>query len=141
MDTKTLGRLGEDAAARYLEAHGFHVTARNLHIGHAEIDLIAENDGFLLFVEVKTRRQVPGFSGVYGVPAAAVGPKKQAILTAAAENYLREHESTKTPRIDVIEVYADPNAGGFRTLEVRHIENAVRKTGKFSRSSSRYRKD
>ena len=137
-DASTLGRLGEDTAARYLESLGFRITARNLHIGHAEIDLLAENEFWLLFVEVKTRRQIPGHAGVYGTPAEAVNAKKQSLLLAAAETYLAGHECTKSPRIDVIEVYADPDSTAYRVLDLRHYENAVRKTGKFSRKYSKY---
>ncbi len=138
MDAKTLGKLGEDTAARYLEAHGYVLLGRNLHIGHAEIDLVAENEGFIVFVEVKTRRLVPGYGGRYGTPADAVNAKKQAVLTSAAETYLREHGSEKFFRIDVIEVYADPNTAAYRVLDLRHFENAVRKTGKFSRKNTSF---
>lgn len=140
MDTQTLGRLGEETAARFLESRGFRVIERNLHIGHAEIDIVAENDVYLLFVEVKTRRQIPGHAGMYGTPAKAVDSKKQSLLLKAAETYLTEHESMKFPRIDVIEVYANPDCTAYRVLDVRHFENAVRKTGKFSRKYSRYEK-
>lgn len=140
MDTQTLGRLGEDTAARYLESHGFRVIERNLHIGHAEIDLVAENDVYLVFAEVKTRRQFPDRAAPFGTPAEAVDAKKQSMLVRAAETYLAEHACEKFFRIDVIEVYADPMSGVYRVLDVRHFENAVRKNGKFSRKHSRYNK-
>lgn len=140
MDTQTLGRLGEETAARFLESRGFRIIERNLHIGHAEIDIIAEDAVYLLFVEVKTRRQVPGANTPFGTPSEAVDARKQSLLLKAAETYLTEHESMKFPRIDVIEVYADPDCTAYRVLDVRHFENAVRKTGKFSRKYSRYQK-
>ena len=133
MDTQTLGKHGEDTAARYLESHGFRIVHRNLRIGHAEIDLVAENDVYLLFAEVKTRRQIPDSRSPFGTPAEAVDAKKQAVLLTAAETYLREHACGKFFRIDVIEVYADPSWSEYRVLDVRHFENAVRKNGKFSR--------
>ena len=138
MDTRTLGISGESTAAAYLETHGFHILHRNLRIGHAEIDLVAENDAFLVFAEVKTRRQIPDASAPFGTPAEAVDAKKQAVLLRAAEAYLAEHAPDKFFRIDVIEVYADPNSPAYRVLDVRHFENAVRKTGKFSRKSTKY---
>ncbi len=138
MDAKTLGKLGEDTAARYLESHGYALLDRNLRIGHAEIDLVAENAWYVVFVEVKTRRLVPGHTGQYGTPAGAVDAKKQAMLTSAAETYLREHGSEKFFRIDVIEVYADPKATAYRVLDLRHLENAVRKNGKFSRKNTSF---
>ena len=138
MDTQTLGRLGEETAAQLLTSHGYRILARNLHIGHAEIDLIAENDVYLVFAEVKTRRQTPGQASPFGTPAEAVDAKKQTMLVRAAEAYLAEHAPDKFFRIDVIEVYADPNSAEYRVLDVRHYENAVRKHGKFSRTTIKY---
>ena len=138
MDTKLLGKLGEDTAAAYLEAYGYRILHRNLHIGHAEIDLIAENDAFVVFAEVKTRRQMPGHPSPFGTPAEAVDAKKQTMLVRAAEAYLAEHAPDKFFRIDVIEVYADPHMPEYRVLDVRHYENAVRKHGKFSRKNTKY---
>ena len=62
-DKKKLGDRGEDYTARYLEKQGFHIVERNWHSRYGEIDIIAENEKYLLFVEVKTRRagsMVPG---------------------------------------------------------------------------------
>lgn len=138
MDMKLLGRLGEDTAADLLISRGFRILHRNFRIGHAEIDLVAENDGFLVFAEVKTRRQMPGHPSPFGTPAEAVDAKKQAMLIRAAEAYLAEHAPDKFFRIDVIEVYADPHTPEYRVLDVRHFENAVRKHGKFSRKNTKY---
>lgn len=138
MDTQTLGKLGEDTAAQYLESRGFRILHRNLRIGHAEIDLAAENDVYLVFAEVKTRRQKPGSPAPFGTPAEAVDARKQAMLVKAAEAYLAEHACEKFFRIDVIEIYADPNSAEYRVLDVRHFENAVRKNGKFSRKHTKY---
>ena len=134
MDTKTLGFSGESTAASYLKSHGFQILHRNFRLGHAEIDLIAENDTVLIFAEVKTRRQIPDAPAPFGTPAEAVNPRKQALLVRAAEAYLAQYGTEKFFRIDVIEVYADPFCADYRVLDVRHFENAVRKTGKFSRT-------
>ena len=138
MDIKLLGRLGEDTAADLLISRGFRILHRNFRIGHAEIDLVAENDGFLVFAEVKTRRQMPGHPSPFGTPAKAVDAKKQSVLVRAAEAYLAEHAPDKFFRIDVIEVYADPHTPEYRVLDVRHFGNAVRKHGKFSRKNTKY---
>jgi len=136
MDTQTLGRLGEETAARLLISRGYRILHRNLRIGHAEIDIAAENGGYLVFAEVKTRRQIPGSPSPFGTPAEAVDVRKQAMLVRAAEAYLAEHAPDKFFRIDVIEVYADPHSADYRVLDIRHFENAVRKNGKFSRKAS-----
>ena len=106
---QNIGRLGEDAAASYLEAQGFCVIARNVHVSHKEIDLIAENDCQMIFVEVKSRRQTPHIRSPFGRPVDAVNFKKRKNVADAAQRYLYEHPTTKLPRIDVIEVFISPN--------------------------------
>ena len=51
-----LGKWGEDCAADYLQRMGYTIVARDWKSGHRDIDIIAMNDGTLVFVEVKTRR-------------------------------------------------------------------------------------
>lgn len=133
MDKRSFGRIGEESAALYLERLGYHIIGRNVYVGHAEIDIIAENDDYIIFAEVKTRRQYPDVPSPYGTPAEAVDSKKQKLLTAAADRYILEHSSDKIPRIDVLEVYVSPASENYRVIEIRHFPNAVRKTGKFSR--------
>lgn len=133
MNKRSLGRTGEESAALYLEKHGYHIIGRNVYISRAEIDIIAEDDSYIVFAEVKTRRQYPDSSSPYGTPAEAVDAKKQKLLTAAAELYLAEHTVGKIPRIDVIEVYVSPASEEYTVLDIRHFENAVHKKGKFSR--------
>ena len=57
-----LGRAGERAAARYLELCGCHILARNARTFGGELDLVALDGGVLVFVEVKTLREKPGFA-------------------------------------------------------------------------------
>ncbi|MBR4204295.1 MAG: YraN family protein [Clostridia bacterium] len=132
MNQHELGRIGENSAALWLEERGWEILARNLRLGHDEIDILARKDGILCFAEVKTRRQIPGAPSPFGEPADAVNAKKQASLVRAAGAYLAAHPGDETPRIDVIEVYADPYSDVYRLLEIRVYENAVRRTGKFS---------
>lgn len=130
-----MGHLGEESAALYLESRGYRILGRNVYIGHREIDLIAENDTSLVFAEVKMRHAYPDAPDCYGTPADRVDSRKQQNLIAAADAYLQSYAGDKSPRIDVIEVYADPDSSVYRVLDIRHYENAVRKTGKFSRRS------
>lgn len=128
MSTKTLGNMGEESAALYLEKNGYTILARNLHIGHLEIDIIAKNDTHLVFAEVKTRRAYPGVATKYGRPADAVNSKKQTHLMNAVRQYLYAHRSEYEeliPNIDVMEVYVDPASEVYRVLEIRHFKNAV----------------
>ncbi len=100
-----IGRMGEDAVARHYEAEGYRVVARNVHMGHNEIDLIVSSETHIVFVEVKTRHGVYGARSRYGRPVDAVDKNKRARMVSAAQGYLREHPSTLQPRLDVAEVY------------------------------------
>ncbi len=135
MDKKTLGNLGENSAAEYLIRKGYHIIGRNVYIGHAEIDIIAENEHNIVFAEVKTRRQYPDKFNIFPRPADAVDEHKRACLIRAVEGYSRENKSDKSPRIDIIEVYADPASESYAVLDILHFEGAVKKIGKFSRTS------
>lgn len=122
MQRRERGNIGENIAAEYLGKKGYTVRERNFRSGHLETDIICENGTHILFVEVKSRRKLPSLAK-YGRPCAAVTPKKAQNLLACAAEYLRRHEVTKKPRIDVIEVYFEQD-GSFRG-EIKHIENAV----------------
>jgi putative endonuclease len=73
------GRLGEALAEQYLRARGARILARNLHLRHAEIDLLALHRGVLCVVEVRLRSG-PGF----GSALESVDPRKQRRLAQAA---------------------------------------------------------
>ena len=135
MKRKSLGASGEAAAALWYEARGFAVTGRNVRVGRDEIDLVAEDQTRICFVEVKTRRSLPGGDDRLGTPADAVDERKRGAMIRAAEGYLAAHPTEKAPRIDVAEVFADPGGDTFSVLGIEVHENAVKKTGKFSRKS------
>ena len=56
MDKKEIGVLGEDFTARYYEKLGYEIKEKNYHSRYGEIDVIAENEEYIVFVEVKTRK-------------------------------------------------------------------------------------
>ena len=116
--SNTLGAWGEEKAARFLTERGYTILERNFHSRYGEIDLIAEDGEFLVFVEVKLRA-----STSHGLPEETVTPKKQEKLRLTAETYLQTHETDKQPRFDVVSLYAKD---GMEThpLPVRHIKNA-----------------
>lgn len=82
-----LGRKGEDAAARFLERHGYEILERNWTCFAGEADIIARDGGYLVFVEVKTRS-----TGEYGQPSEAVGKDKRKRYRGIAACYVRDHE-------------------------------------------------
>lgn len=118
MENRLLGQWGEDRAADFLTARGYRLLARNYHSPYGEIDLIAENGDYLIFVEVKLRKNAR-----YGTPAEAVSRQKRERLRSTALLYLQEHETELQPRFDVIEIYA-PQGTNTHPLPIRQIENA-----------------
>lgn len=125
-DKKETGQLGESIAADLLLKKGYEILERNVHAGHGELDIVARQGEILVFAEVKTRHAEQGKNSPYGSPADAVDRRKQEMLVKTAEEYLKRHTELKNlyPRIDVIEVYLDPNDA---PTAVEHYENAVRK--------------
>ena len=120
--TKKLGNAGEEFAASYLESHGYQILARNFRVRSAEIDIVAETGGVIVFVEVKTRRDTR-----HGLPAEAVNLRKQKKIIEAAGVFLQDETWAECAcRFDVIEVYALGKNFG-----VRHIENAFEVASEF----------
>ena len=109
------GVYGEICAARYLRDHGFEILSANYRTRFGEIDIVAQKDGVLSFVEVKTRS-----SGMIAPPAEAVNREKQRKLSLAAAQYLQGELSDTAARFDVIEVCLD----GGKLLSVHYIPNA-----------------
>ena len=94
------GQQGERWAAAYLQAQGYRVVARNVRTPYGEIDLIAQDDRGLVFVEVKARRGRGPFR-----PEDRVDARKRRRLWAAAQHWLAEHytDADEPPwRLDVI---------------------------------------
>lgn len=116
-DTKTIGRLGEDYIAEYLSRRGYIIKERNFYKRSGEIDLIAQKNGILAFVEVKTRK-----SGSFSAPADAVTKAKQLKIIRTAASYLQEHQTDLQPRFDVAEVFFEPRV--LKPVSIRYIENA-----------------
>lgn len=115
MDKRESGIKGEDFAAEYYRKLGFEIKARNFHCRGGEIDIIAENGEYIVFVEVKNRTD-----GAFYSPKEAVDAGKQRKLTLAAMKYLSETESDKQPQFDVFEIYSNNN----RIYKFQRIENA-----------------
>ncbi len=82
-DRKALGRRGEDAAAALLLQQGFSILARNYRDRWGELDIVAQKEGVLYFVEVRARRAPD-----CGAAAESVDLRKQAQVRATAERYL-----------------------------------------------------
>ncbi|MBI4591293.1 MAG: YraN family protein [Candidatus Rokubacteria bacterium] len=114
---RSVGRRGEDEAARFLRRHGFVILDRNVRSRLGEIDLVARDGETLVFVEVKTRRESEGDS-----PQAAVTVGKQRRLGRLAQHYLKLKRLGEAPcRFDVVAITLDD---ADRTKAIRHLRAA-----------------
>ncbi|HHZ20514.1 MAG TPA: YraN family protein [Firmicutes bacterium] len=106
MDRKATGRYGEDEAVEILRRKGYLIRDRNYHTKYGELDVVAEDGTFLVFVEVKARKSSCHHTGLE-----AITRTKRMHLTKAAALYLARHRLQDRPcRFDVMAVYT--NAGG-----------------------------
>ena len=113
-----LGRRGELLAKRHLQDTGYAILEANFRTRLGEIDLVAQRDDCLVFVEVRTRR-----GGSLGTPEESMTAKKREHLIAAAHEYLQSRGLEDSQwRIDFIAVEMD---GRGRLRRVEHIVNAV----------------
>lgn len=113
---KEFGDAGEDIAADFLKQKGYKIIERNYRYGHGEIDIIAEDDNTLVFVEVKTRKNLE-----FGYPELGITKSKQKQVRKIAEAYLYEKNIIDTDcRVDVIAILNSPN----NKPQIEHIINA-----------------
>ena len=109
-----LGRRGEAIAAVHLESLGMRIVERNWRCSQGEIDLVAEDGGEIVFVEVKTRSSV-----AFGHPLEAITAEKLARLRRLASAWCSLHPSRgRAIRIDAVAVIA-PRSGA---VEIEHLE-------------------
>lgn len=114
---RAFGQLGERLALQRLQANGYRIRETNYRCAAGEIDIIAEHDDTIVFIQVKARR-----GSRMGTATEAVTPRKQQRLIALAETYAAEHTPEDALRIDDIAI--DFTADG-RLLSLNHYENAV----------------
>lgn len=113
-ESHDLGKRGEDLAAEHLKKSGYRILQRNWKFGRNEVDIIAENNKFLVFAEVKTRTD----ELLVGV-ADIVNREKQRSIILCADRYINWYNITKESRFDVIIVIFSGN-----THRIDHIEDA-----------------
>ena len=112
------GRLGERLAKGRLESNGYTILEANYRASGGEIDLIAEKDSEIVFVEVKTRRGL-----AHGSPEEAITARKQQHIIATAQEYLQATGNDERDwRIDVVAIELDRSDN---VLRIEIIENAV----------------
>ena len=117
MNSQIIGLQGEKVAAEYLSDHGYRILARNYKCRFGEIDIVALQEGYLVFVEVKLRK-----TDRYGAPREYVTYAKQKKIKTAASFFLASHPEYQLIRFDVIEILT-PN-GTNQDFTITHLENA-----------------
>lgn len=109
-----LGNAGEERAVKYLEDNGYKIRDINWSLAKFELDIVAEKDGWLIIVEVKTRS-----TETFEHPLDAITLKKIKNLVNGAHEYIRIHNWAGETRFDVISVL--PHGQDFK---IEHIEDA-----------------
>ena len=123
---KRIGDFGEQRAVSYLRRRGYTIVERNYRSGHHEIDIIARRFGVICFVEVKARTYSPDNVDIAPPPGNAVKHDKQQFTRQAARQYLFEHPTKRSPRMDVIEIWllSTPDTKKSKVYKIRHIKGA-----------------
>ena len=118
MKRRETGILGEKLAKDFLEKQGFHIWETNYRCPEGEIDIVARQGDYLVFIEVRTKRSLE-----FGSPEESITPAKMERLRNIAAHYLQDHDNLPPLwRIDVVAV--ELNQKG-KPLRIELIENAV----------------
>lgn len=113
---RLFGQEGEAEAERYLRRKGYRIVAKNLRSSLGELDLVAEDSGVLVFIEVKARRTAEFGGAIHAVDR----HKRQKLVRLAAQFLAQRHWMDRVCRFDV--VLLEPTATAALRLE--HIQNA-----------------
>lgn len=116
---RVVGKQGEDIAARFLARKGYKIIGRNVKTFVGEVDIVARKKSFIVFVEVKTRKNES-----FGPPYLSITEKKKRKLVQCALCYLKMKNVLNMPwRIDVVSIELDEFSGFVKKIE--HFENAI----------------
>ena len=115
MNTKKKGNEGEDLARIYLAQKGYKIRHCNWQYGHKELDIVAEHDGMLIVVEVKSRT-----STIFENPEDAVSDRKIRMIVDATQGYMETYDISMEVRFDVITVLFHKNGAPI----IEHFEDA-----------------
>ena len=115
MDNKaTIGKQGEDKAVEYLKQKGYEIMELNYRYKRSEIDIIAQKENLLIFVEVKTKSY-----NTFGNPEDAVDQKKSDKIMEGADYYIEANDWHNNIRFDIIAIHKQGN-----TFDIVHFEDA-----------------
>ena len=117
MDKKELGAYGEKKTAEFLRRKGYRIVESNYSCRFGEIDIIASKDAYIVFVEVKLRKNAE-----FAEAREFVNYSKQRKIIKTAQLWLSLNNCLLQPRFDVVEVYAPQGSSG--PVSINHLENA-----------------
>lgn len=116
--TREIGTEGEKMAAAYLESKGYTILEFNYFFEHSEVDIVAYDESYIIFVEVKKRKNTD-----FGDPADFITEEKKQHVYKAAEAWLYERKMDGSPvRFDVVTIVQEQN----EAPDIRHFEHAFR---------------
>jgi putative endonuclease len=125
MDRQEVGKLGEQAARKFLKKRGYRIRETGFRCHHGEIDIIAQRKDYLVFVEVRTKSNLE-----FGTPEESITQAKKKKLIALALTYTSTHQNLPPLwRIDVVAIELD-DKGKTRRIEL--IENAIEQDSRFN---------
>lgn len=118
MNRRETGALGEKLARDYLEKHGYRIVETNYRCPEGEIDIVAQHQDTLVFIEVRTKKSLE-----FGSPEESITPTKMKKLRTLADCYGQAHNNLPDAwRIDVMAIELDDRGD---LLRIEQIENAV----------------
>ncbi|RXK48873.1 YraN family protein [Aquirufa rosea] len=109
-----LGKRAERLAVEYLVRNNYQILDKNYRAGKAEVDIIAQKEQILVFVEVKSKHQTD-----HGYPEEQINQHKINLLSEAANRFQIEHQWEKEIRFDSISITFLPQA-----CKLEHFEDA-----------------
>ena len=124
MNRQEIGKLGEKLAQKFLKKRGYRIRETNFHCRQGEVDIIAQQGGYLVFVEVRTKSNLD-----FGSPEESITRGKKEKLIATALTYINAHQ--KLPplwRIDVVALEVNDKG---KTKRIELIENAIEQESHF----------
>lgn len=119
-ENRLLGNIGELAAQKFLKKNKYKILEKNYVQSDAEIDIVAENRDYIVFVEVKTRT-VGKQSPCEPRPASSVTPDKQKKIINCAKCFLATNPKNKKVRFDIIEVLLNEKK---EVVKLNHLDGA-----------------
>lgn len=116
----SIGNIGEEAAVQALKKRGYKIIARNYRTKMGEIDIIAKDGEYTVFVEVRLRK-----SNSFGAPADTIDKRKQQKIIKTAQYYAVKNDIYDTPmRFDAVLINAKIQNGKLTDENIEIIKNA-----------------